>query len=179
MLVNVNIQELYEVIPSKYSGGLWVVLMISIAKLYHMFLGNNGAIISNSKYYRILLPYGVVMALSVVILNNWLIDEIGINGAALATLIVVMVFNSIKLWYVKAKFGILPFTDKTNTLLLILVVFFGAFYFWEFSFHPILNIFLKSSILGILYLVVSVKFNIAPEAIDVWNRFKNYLLNKK
>ncbi len=140
LIVNANISQLYEIIPEKYSGGLWVVLMISIAKLYHMFLGNNGAIISNSKYYKILLPYAIAMALSVIFLNNWLIDAIGINGAALATLVVVLVFNTIKLWYVKKKFGILPFTDRTATLLLVLLVFFFAFYFWDFHFHPIINI---------------------------------------
>ncbi len=178
LLVNINIKELYEIIPEKYAGGLWVVLMISIAKLYHMFLGNNGAIISNSKYYRILLPYGVVMALSVIFLNNWLIDEIGITGAALATLIVVMVFNSIKLWYVKKKFRIVPFTDKTFKLILLLAVFFGAFYFWDFPFHPILNIGLKSILLGSLYLWFTLKLAIAPEAIAVWNKFKDYFLKK-
>ncbi len=176
LIVNVNIKELYQIIPDKYIGGLWVVLMISIAKLYHMFLGNNGAIISNSKYYKILLPYAIVMAVSVVFLNNWLIDEIGINGAALATLIVVLVFNSIKLWYVKLKFGILPFTDKTLSLFIILILFFFAFYFWEFPFHPIINIALKSIVLGVLYLFVVVKLNIAPESIAIWNRLKKYFL---
>jgi len=179
LLVNMNIQELYKIIPEKYAGGLWVVLMISVAKLYHMFLGNNGAIISNSKYYRILLPYGIVMALSVYFLNDWLIDEIGIIGAGLSTLLVVLVFNTIKLWYVKIKFGMLPFTDKTFKLLAILLVFFVAFYFWDFSFHPIFNIVLKSILIGTLYLIVSIKLYIAPESIEVWNRLVHYFLKKE
>lgn len=179
LLVNMNIQELYKIIPEKYAGGLWVVFMISIAKLYHMLLGNNGAIISNSKYYRILLPYGIVMAISVVLLNNWLIDEIGIKGAALATLVVVLIFNTIKLLYVKKKFGFFPFTANTLKLLAILVVFFVAFYFWDFPFHPILNISLKSILIGIIYLIVSVKFKLAPESIEVWNRLVSYFLKKE
>jgi O-antigen/teichoic acid export membrane protein len=174
----VNIKELYEIIPEKFSGGLWVVLMISTAKLYHMFLGNNGAIISNSKYYKILLPYGVVMALTVMALNYWLIDLIGIDGAALSTLFTVLVFNSIKLWYVKRKFGLLPMTRKTYLLLLLLVIFFIGFYFWEFPFHPIINIVLKSFLLGVMYLIVTVKLKIAEEAIAVWNRFKDYFLKR-
>ena len=56
--------------------------MISIAKLYTMSLGNNGAIISNSKYYKILLPYAIAMALSVYFLNDWLISVLSMNGAA-------------------------------------------------------------------------------------------------
>lgn len=175
LLVNANIKELYEIIPEKYSGGLWVVLMISIAKLYHMFLGNNGAIISNSKYYKILLPYAILMALMVYFLNDWLIDAIGINGAGLSTLAVVLLFNTVKLWYVKHKFGILPFTDKTLLLLFVIVVFFAGFYFWDFPFHPIMNIILKSLILGVLYLIVAIKFNIAPESINVWNDFKRFI----
>ena len=179
LLVNVNIKELYEIIPEKYSGGLWVVLMISIAKLYHMLLGNNGSIISNSKYYRVLLPYAIFMAVSVYFLNNWLIEKIGINGAAISTLSVVLVFNSIKLQYVKKKFGITPFSKNTWKLLGMLLLFFAGFYFWEFPFHPIINILLKSIILGVLYLFVSVKLNIAPESTAIWHQFKSYFLKKE
>ena len=178
LLVNMNIKELYKILPDDYSGGVWIVLMISTAKLYHMFLGNNGAIISNSKYYRILLPYSILMALSVIILNYWLIGIMGINGAALSTLLVVLVYNSLKIWYVKVKFGIVPFTDKTLTLFGVLVVFFGLFYFWDFPFHPIFNIVAKSSVIAVLYLFVVVKLAIAPESIAVWQRFKLFF-NKK
>jgi len=175
LLVNVNIHELYRILPDKYSGGTWVVLMISTAKLYHMFLGNNGAIISNSKYYRILLPYSVLSALSVVILNVILINKIGINGAALATLSVVLVFNSLKIWFVRYKFGILPFTPKTLPLLLTLGVLLAGFYFWEFPFHPIINILLKSTVLGVLYLLISLKFHFTDESIGIWRKLSNKL----
>jgi O-antigen/teichoic acid export membrane protein len=178
LLVNVNVAQLYTLIDDKYAQGIWVVLMISTAKLYHMFLGNNGAIISNSKYYKILLPYALAVALSVVLLNYWLIDLIGINGAGLATLIVILIYNTIKIWYVKRKFGILPFTDKTLTLLVMLLVFFSLFYFWEFPFHPIVNIFLKSLLLGVLYLMSALKLNIAPEATQIWHQFKGLFLKK-
>jgi len=170
LLVNVNIQELYRILPPQYAGGTWVVWMISTAKLYHMFLGNNGAIISNSKYYRILLPYSVFSALSVVVLNVILINKIGINGAALATLLVVLVFNTLKIWFVKHKFGILPFTGKTVWLLLTLMLFFAGFKFWDFPFHPVVNIVLKSAVLAGLYLYVAVKLHFTGESLRVWRQ---------
>jgi O-antigen/teichoic acid export membrane protein len=178
LLVNTNINQLYELIKIQYAQGVWIVLMISSAKLYHMILGNNGAIISNSKYYRILLPYSLIMAISVYFLNNWLIVKIGINGAAISTLFVVFVFNSIKLYYVKLKFGLTPFTNKTGLLFLIILVFFGSFYFWDFPFNPILSIILKSILLSTLYLVVIIKLNIAPESIAIWKQFKTFLFKK-
>ncbi len=179
LLVNVNIHELYRILPEQYSGGTWVVLMISTAKLYHMFLGNNGAIISNSKYYRILLPYSVLSALSVVVLNVILINKIGINGAALATLIVVLVFNSLKIWFVKYKFGIYPFTKKTLSLLGSIVLLLILFYFWEFPFHPIVNIVLKSIVLGGVYLLLALRMKFTDESVGVWKNITAKLFDKR
>lgn len=172
LLINANINALYEIIPEKYSGGVWVVLMISIAKLSHMFLGNNGAIISNSKYYRILLPYSVLMSLAVVVLNIFLINYFGINGAALSTLIVVLVFNYIKLWYVKYKFDLVPYTNKTIWVFISIIVLFFLFSFWDFPVHPIISIVLKSLIISSVYLFLIIKFNLSIELIGIWEKIK-------
>jgi len=171
LLVNLNINELFKLLPEEYSGGVWIVLMISAAKLYTMFLGSNGAIISNSKYYKILLPYGVTMAIIVGVLNYLMIDWIGINGAALSTLIVILSFNTLKIWYVKAKFSMMPFTTKTVQILGCLLLIFGAFYFVKFPFHPIINIGLKSSLISISYLLLVKRLHISE---DINNLIKRY-----
>jgi len=171
LLINASIKELYLFLPDKYSGGVFVVLMISVSKLYSMAIGNNGAIISNSKYYKILLPYGIAMALSVAFLNVWLINLIGINGAALSTLLVVLLFNSIKVWYVEKKFSMWPFTKKSGQLLLIILLFFMAFYFWDFPFHPLINMMLKSILITILYVFVIKKRKISDEINEVLAKY--------
>lgn len=163
LLINLNITEMYALLPPKYSGGIWVVLCISAAKLYHMFLGSNGAIISNSKHYRILLPYGVFMALSVVVLNHFLIDVMSINGAALATFIVVYFFNSIKLYYVYRTFKLHPITIKTGYLLLLIALTFLGFYFWSFKMHPLLNIVAKSILIAVFYVGFAYLLKISSE----------------
>ena len=171
LLVNTNLHQLYQLLPVDYSQGAIVVLMISFAKLFTMFLGNNGAIISNSRYYKVLLPYGIAMALSVYFLNDWLIDAYGMNGAALSTLIVVFIFNLIKLWYVKRKFGMLPATNKTLSIIVIIGSLFAVFYFWNFSFHPIINIILKSALLTLVYLFLAVKMKISREINNLIYKF--------
>lgn len=170
IIVNANLATLYEFLPQKYTGGIWVVLMISIAKLYHMFLGNNGAIITNSKYYKILLPYGVAMALSVILLNNWLIDVFGIDGAALATLVVVMVFNTVKLFYVKRKFKIQPTTSNT-WITLLMILFLGTIgLFLNFQFHPIINILLESFLLGGVYIFILLRFELSKDVTELYDQ---------
>jgi O-antigen/teichoic acid export membrane protein len=136
-----------------------------------MSLGNNGAIISNSKHYKILLPYGVTMAFSVYYLNLWMIELIGINGAALSTLIVIVIFNILRIWYVKNKFNILPFNNKTLKLILILIGVFIIFYFWNFSFHSVINIILKTILITVVYIFLIKKFQISKEINELINRY--------
>lgn len=176
LLVNCSVHELFKLMPEKgYSGGELVVLMISLAKLYTMFLGNNGAIINNSKFYKITLPFGVGMALSVYFLNKlfYFNLDFGTNGLAMATLITILVFNSAKLFFVKKKFSITPFTNKSLKMFCILVILLLSFYFWNFSvptikllhrdLSPIVNIAFKSILITVFYLFLVVKLSISEQ----------------
>ena len=56
-----------------------------------------------------------------------------------------------------------PFTQKTTQLLLILILFFIGFYFWDFPFHPLINIALKSILITIVYVFTMKKLKISDE----------------
>ncbi len=171
LLVNLNVQELFRLLPIEYSGGKWVVLMISFSKLFKMYLGINGEIIMNSKYYRMLLPIGIGMAFSVAFLNDFLIDLYSTNGAAISTLLVVLFFSIFKLWYVKRKFSITPYSQKTGQLLLLIFLVFVSFYFLDFNFHPIVNIALKAFLITLIYLFIAVKLNISKDINALLSKF--------
>ena len=87
VLINANIGQLFSLLPKEYAGGALVVFMISLLKMYNGFLGNNGAIINNSKYYKVTLPFSLIMAFSVYFLNKLFYYELdmGTDGLALAT----------------------------------------------------------------------------------------------
>ena len=171
LLVNLNIQELFKLLPQEYSGGKWVVLMISGAKLYKMYLGINGEIIMNSKYYKMLLPLAIGMALSVILLNDWLIDLYSTDGAAISTLVVILFFSTIKLWYVKRNFSITPYSNKTGQLIVLIFLVFVSFYFWNFQFHPIVNIALKTLLITGIYLFAAIKLKISLDINKLLSRF--------
>ena len=94
------------------------------------------------------------MALTVVFLNNWLINLMGINGAALATLIVVLIYNTIKILYVNEKLKMNPFGKKTIYLMITIIVLYVVFNFINFTFHPLVNIILKSFLITAFYIVI-------------------------
>lgn len=172
LLVNCGVHELFKLMPDKgYAGGELVVLMISGAKMFTMFLGSNGAIINNSKFYRVSLPLALGMASSVYFLNVWLFELYGTDGLALATLLVIFTFNLIKLGIVKYKLNMSPVTNKTFIAAILIATLFFTFYFWDFSFHPIINILLKSIIISILFIGFAVKLKISDDVNKLISRF--------
>lgn len=163
LLIILNINQLYEIIPSKFSGALLVVFIVSIAKLSDNLIGNNNAILFNSDYYRAVLVLGVLLALITVFLNIWLIPRYGIDGAAFATFISILVYNSAKVIFVYIKFKMFPFTSDTVKTFLLILVLIGVFYFWDFSFHPILNIGLKSILITGFYTFIVYVLNFSED----------------
>ncbi|MEP5341529.1 MAG: polysaccharide biosynthesis C-terminal domain-containing protein [Algibacter sp.] len=172
LLIVLNINQLYLIIPEEFSGGLFVVFIISIVKLYDSLLGSNNAILFNSDYYRMVLVLGVVLVVLMIVLNMWFIPWLGINGAGLATFIAVFLYNSIKLFFVYKKFKMLPFSSKTLQIGVFIVLCAVSFYFWDFPFNPFINIGLKSMIVGVVYAFVVYRFNFSE---DISILIKRYL----
>ena len=156
--------------PDDYTGGLIIVFVIGLAKLYDNALGNNNAILFNSDYYRVVLLLGVLLAVSTVILNALFIPEFGINGAAYASCITIFLYNTIKVVFVYLKFKMQPFTINTYKTLALIIFSGFCFYFWEFPFHPIINIALKSLLLSVFYGFVVYRFNLSSDITALINK---------
>ncbi len=173
LLIVANINQLYEIIPDKFSGALLVVFLVSLAKLSDNLIGNNNAILFNSKYYQVVLLLGIGLAIITIGLNVWLIPKYGINGAAFATFVSIIIYNTAKVTYVYTKFGMSPFSSNTVKTLLLILVLVAIFYFWEFPFHPIVNIGLKSVLIGLLYGFVTYSLNISEDISAILARWLN------
>ncbi len=172
LIILININALYMLIPKEFSGGLLVVFLVGIAKLYDCLMGCNNVVLFNSDYYRMVLFFGVILTVLTVILNIVFIPKFGINGSALATFLAISIYNTIKIYFVKAKFNMMPFDRNTAKVLMLIISCTALFYFWEFPFHPILNIAFKSLLASVIYVWVILKLNVSD---DISGVIKNYL----
>lgn len=163
ILIFVNIREIYQLIPQDYSGGILAVFLIGLSKFYDVLLGNNNSIIVNTKYYRTVVLFGIFTVVLMIVLNAVFIPLYGIEGSAFATLVTVAIYNTIKLVFVVRKMDLFPFTNKTLQSLVILAVCFLLFYFWDFPFHTIINIGMKSILVTALYIYLNFKLRISEE----------------
>ncbi len=167
LLIILNIKELYKLLPEAYRGGIYIVFMIGLAKVLDSMLGNNNAILYSSKYYKTVLLFGVCLAILTILLNLWFIPRFGIDGAALASFIAIIIFNNLKIWYVYHKFKLLPFTKGTFKVFITLSVLLVVFGYLNFPFHPIANIALKSLLMVIAYVTILYRFKISEDVSEI------------
>ena len=166
----VNINKLYELVPDEYAGGILVVFMIGLSKYFDLILGNNNAIIFNTKYYRAVLFLGVLLVLLTIALNMIFIPIYGIIGSAFATLLSITLYSLAKLLFVVKRLDLYPFTKQTLYSLALTFVLFLAFYFWDFPFYPIISILFKSVLMTIAYVYLNYKFVISIEINQVMDK---------
>lgn len=176
----VNINMLYEIIIQGlktedekllYLSGIPVVFMIGLSKYFDLILGNNNAIIFNTKYYRAVLFLGVFVVIMTIGLNMIFIRTHGIMGSAFATLVSITLYSFAKLVFVFKRLDLFPFTKQTLYSAVLTIVLFVAFYFWEFSFNPIISIIFKSVLMTIAYVYLNYRFVISIEINEIINKY--------
>jgi O-antigen/teichoic acid export membrane protein len=129
LVVWLNIDDILLLLPDKFSHGKYVVLFIGLGQLFNISSGLNGSIIINSKYYRWDLIFNLFLLVVTIITNMLFIPEssplssysiVGINGAAFATALSILLFNILKMLFLYLKLDMIPFTIKTIYTLLLL-----------------------------------------------------------
>jgi O-antigen/teichoic acid export membrane protein len=166
----VNIDSLYYFVPNKevYEAGKWVVLLIGLGKLSDILFSVNGEIIVFSKYYVFNITATIIMSLIVIGLNLLLIPIYGIEGAALASLIAMVIYNLIKYYYIKFRFNFSPFTPALfKTLFIGLIVVAISELLIPRLDHVILDIAVRSTAVTLLYIAGVYFLKLAPDAEDL------------
>ena len=164
LLINLNIEPFYNlVLDSSYSTAALVVLIISTGKLILMSFGCGPAILATAKFYKITLPFSLMMAVSVYFLNDKLIDLYSINGAALSTLIVISFFTLVKILYLKYKLKIQPYSYSTFKVLVLIVFLFFLINPVNFGGNYMLEIIGKSIPVSIIYILLVYQMKVSNE----------------
>lgn len=123
-LLLININEIMEILPktASYKLGIPVILFIGCAKLMNMVFSFNGALIMYSKHYKASLWQIIIFLVVAISSNYFLIHQYGFVGASMATLLSMAVYNLIKMFYIKTRFGFIPFVKETLFILVTGVV---------------------------------------------------------
>ncbi|MBX2943693.1 MAG: polysaccharide biosynthesis C-terminal domain-containing protein [Cyclobacteriaceae bacterium] len=111
-----------------YDAGKYVVIIIGLGKLLDMMFGPSSEIIVLSKYYAFNIILILLLAASIVIANNILIPEYGINGAAIGSALALILFNVLKYIFIYIKLKMQPLSWATIKVLAIVGIAVGCNY---------------------------------------------------
>ncbi|MFT6969860.1 MAG: O-antigen/teichoic acid export membrane protein [Roseivirga sp.] len=160
-----NLENLYSLIPNGqlYISGINVVLFIGLGKLSDMAFGTNGEIIVMSKHYKFNVIAVAILAFLTIGLNLILIPKYGIEGAAIASFLAMLIFNISKFLFVWIKFKIQPFS--INTLKFLAIV--GVVLFGNQLLPPLENVFfdilVRSIAITILFAILTLGLKVSVE----------------
>lgn len=145
-----NMDNLFEIIP-EFEEGKYVVFYLGIASLANMSLGMNHIILSTSHHYKYQTVFVILLSVTVVVSNIIFIPMLGLNGAAIATLVSALLVNFLKWGFVYIKLKTQPFSLKTIVLISIIIVTYLAQDLLP-KLHFIIDIALRSTIITSVFI---------------------------
>ena len=165
-----NIDNVFQVLPSSYLPGKYVILFIGISNLIVMGGGANTIIIANSSFYKF-SAYATVLLVVLTVLFNWIfIPLYGIGGAAFASALSMFIFNLVKFSIIYIKLRLHPYDLKFVYIIGIGVVV----YFLVSALPQLQNLYLNiiwiSGITTILFLAPVLFFKISPDVNDMYRK---------
>ena len=179
-IIWINIDGLLVFSGKDYSAGKWVFLFLGIAKLIHVGSGLNGKIIYMSNYYWVFTILTIGLALLTFVTNYFFIaycENIpnwnGIDGAAIATSISILLFNLVAVLFLKFKFKLFPYSLKIIVLVasFSLAMYVSTFFKMDNFF---IDVVVKSTLFSLIYLPLIFVFKIS----DDFNNVANKIFNK-
>jgi len=152
--VFVGIDYLFEIMPNgnAFKAGKWVVLILGLSKLFDMATSINQHIIGYSKWFK--FNFYALLFLSVfnIACNYIFIPKYQIMGAAIASFSALALFNLLKFGFIYYKFKMQPFSKETLIVLAFAFIAGLIPFYIPLNFHPIINLFIKCSIVSLLFL---------------------------
>lgn len=178
--IYLNINNLFEFLPPEFENGKWVIIILSVGKLFDSVTGVNGIVLTLSPYYRY-DTYIMISLIGMTILLNWLlIPPYGINGSAFALAISTFYYNAVRyalLWW---KLGMQPFTINIPKVILITIItglIISMLPVTEGTkFKTVIDIIYRSTAITLLYGAIIYWTNVSPE---LNNAMKNLLATVK
>ncbi len=113
VLIACNLHNAVAVISNGYDALVPVFQILLIGKVFDIATGMNDQVLSVANFYKFNFYLSLVLTAALFVLLRLLIPIYGVNGAALATTITILVFNTIKYFFVRSKLNMQPFSVRT------------------------------------------------------------------
>ncbi len=175
MGVMICFDDLIQIMPNgnDFVNGKMIILLLGIGILVDLITSTNNEIIAYSKYYKFNFYATILLGILAVITNFMLIPRYLLLGATIATFGSKAFINIIKTIFVYSKFKMHPLSSN-----LIKIIGIGVLSYWianhTLSFEkPFFDLLAKGSIFSIIYIILSIMFNISDDLNGILKKILN------
>lgn len=159
----VDLADLFTFLRPEFGVAYVPALIISASSLLNMAVGLNAGIITMSRNFRFDSASSVLLLVCNAVLNWFLIQRMGISGAAWSTLFSLALVLGLRVWYLWSRFRLWPYTWR-SLVVPVAIVAIG----WPLS-HVLLtgipwqDLLLRGVIVTALYWPLMIWTKVAPE----------------
>jgi O-antigen/teichoic acid export membrane protein len=163
--VTASVGDLFLWMPNgeRYMAGVGVVFILGAARVLDALTGINDHLINLTKYYRFGFYSILFLAVLNVCSNLVLVPRFGATGAALATFFSLFLYNTVKMFFIYKKMGLLPFSRGMAPVLGIAALAFAVAKILPSTGHPLLDVAAKSMAVCLVFLPLTFGLKISKE----------------
>jgi hypothetical protein len=150
-----------------YEQGKWVVFLLAAKNIIDMGTGVNSQIIGTSTSWRFEFFSGVILLTLAAPLNIILVKQYGIIGSAWSNFTAYLIYNLIRIIFLKRRYNLQPFTMQTAWVLLHGAGCFILIYFLFESWSGWVGILVRTITFVLLYCATAIALRISPDVVPV------------
>ncbi len=173
-IIWLNLSDAFTVlnIQAEYKAGIYVVFVLGIARLIDAGTGVNNIIIGTSVYWKFDFISGIVLLALRIPVTYFLIKNYGIIGSAFAELFAYTIYNAIRYEFLRRKFNMQPFNQKTLHSLIVGALAFAISYFLFRNMAGWAGIIVRSLVFALLFISSIFYFDLTPDAKQLYYKWK-------
>jgi len=164
--------DVFALMPKggEIATGKYVIFYYGLAVWINMITSVNTEIIGFSQYFRFNLYAFLFLAVLNVVMNWVFIQQYGMVGASIATLVSISLFNLAKSGFIWMKFRIHPFSRATLLTILLMLFSWSVLALLPTWFSPLTGILIKGILITICFGAGIIWLNLSPELLDLIRR---------
>ena len=161
-----------------YGQHTYIFFFLGLGLVIEMGTGVNAAIIATSTKFRWNTYFGFGLAVLIIIFNLVFINLYGVEGAALASMLAMVVVNLWRWAFLYKTFKLQPFNKRFFAALIMAVVFILMCHFIDFEMDPKLKILVLGFAYTILFWSVVIFSGISVDINDWLRKMNNTYIKK-
>lgn len=179
-LIFLNFNDAIRTLQLKpsYLTGLTVFCLLGITRLIDMGTGVNSQLIITSPSWKFEFKSGIMLLAIMLPLSYILTKKYGITGTALAQLISILLYNTLRILFLWIKYRLQPFSKNSLGAMAVSLLLIGLLYFLLNDQNGWIYIVLRSCLFIILFGASTWYLKLTPDLIPVVKSFQKRILRK-